>query len=148
MLARGDLLPSVAHEGLKQVTGTVRWIFKVTGYSVAAAPLPSISAGLLGFSLTIMASQPAQPPTQGQPYKITHDDIDDDVSVSSEDSEELRLAQEEWDEGLRQLQQLVSALLLPFFGKWLGRKWSYWRTYTTLYISYTLKPLSDVLCVA
>ncbi|TFL06735.1 hypothetical protein BDV98DRAFT_588967 [Pterulicium gracile] len=73
-----------------------------------------------------MASQPAQPPTQGQPYKITHDDIDDDVSVSSEDSEELRLAQEEWDEGLRQLQQLVSALLLPFFGKWLGRKWSYW----------------------
>ncbi|KAF9015489.1 hypothetical protein BDQ17DRAFT_1341154 [Cyathus striatus] len=52
----------------------------------------------------------------------------DDISTSSHDSEdeEYRLAQQEWEESLKQLQQLVSIVLLPFFGKWLGRKWSYW----------------------
>lgn len=52
----------------------------------------------------------------------------DDISsrASSYDSEEeYRLAQEEWEESLNQLQQLVSVVLLPFFGKWLGRRWSH-----------------------
>lgn len=51
-------------------------------------------------------------------------------SSSSSDSgydsdEEYRLAQEEWEESLKQLQLLVSVVLMPFFGKWLGRKWSH-----------------------
>ncbi|KAF4623786.1 hypothetical protein D9613_002085 [Agrocybe pediades] len=52
----------------------------------------------------------------------------DDISsnASSYDSEEeYRLAQQEWEESLHQLQQLVSVVLLPFFGKWLGRRWSH-----------------------
>jgi len=52
----------------------------------------------------------------------------DDASsnASSYDSEEeYRLAQEEWEESLQQLQQLFSVVLLPFVGKWLGRRWSY-----------------------
>jgi hypothetical protein len=53
-------------------------------------------------------------------------------SSSSEDSydsdDDFRLAQKEWDESLEQLQQLVSVVLLPFFGKWLGRRWSQWGT--------------------
>jgi hypothetical protein len=40
--------------------------------------------------------------------------------------EEYALAQKEWEESLAQLQQLVSIVLLPFVGRWLGRKWSYW----------------------
>ncbi|PPQ62998.1 hypothetical protein CVT24_006104 [Panaeolus cyanescens] len=52
--------------------------------------------------------------------------LDDAASISSYDSdEEYRLAQEEWEESLRQLQQLFSIVLLPFFGKWLGRRWSH-----------------------
>ncbi|KAK7064317.1 hypothetical protein R3P38DRAFT_3165342 [Favolaschia claudopus] len=51
----------------------------------------------------------------------------DDVSQSSYDSDEdYRLAQQEWEESMHQLQQLVSIVLLPFFGKWLGRRWSQW----------------------
>jgi len=52
----------------------------------------------------------------------------DDASsnASSYDSdEEYRLAQEEWEESLQQLQQLFSVVLLPFVGKWLGRRWSH-----------------------
>ena len=53
-----------------------------------------------------------------------------DSTASSDDSydddDEYKLAQEEWEESLAQLTQLVSIVLLPFFGKWLGRRWSYW----------------------
>jgi hypothetical protein len=48
-------------------------------------------------------------------------------SASSHDSdEEYRLAQEEWEESVEQLKQLVSVVLLPFVGKWMGRRWSRW----------------------
>lgn len=51
----------------------------------------------------------------------------DSSSISSYDSdEEYRLAQEEWEESLEQLKQLVSVVLLPFVGKWMGRRWSHW----------------------
>ncbi|KAF7985288.1 hypothetical protein HWV62_6443 [Athelia sp. TMB] len=50
-----------------------------------------------------------------------------DVSYDSED--EYRQVQKEWEESLEQLQQLVSVVLLPFFGKWLGRKTSYWGSF-------------------
>jgi len=43
-----------------------------------------------------------------------------------DEDEELILAQEEWEESLEQLQQVVSIVLLPFLGKWLGRRWSHW----------------------
>ena len=48
---------------------------------------------------------------------------------SSEDSEYLAAveAEREWEENVRQLQLAVSVLILPTIGKWLGRKWSYWR---------------------
>ena len=36
-------------------------------------------------------------------------------------------AEREWEENVRQLQLAVSVLILPTIGKWLGRKWSYWR---------------------
>ncbi|KAH8102522.1 hypothetical protein BXZ70DRAFT_1006439 [Cristinia sonorae] len=48
----------------------------------------------------------------------SYDDDDDD--------DEYRLAQQEWEESLAQLQQLVTVVLLPFFGKFLGRRWSHW----------------------
>ena len=52
--------------------------------------------------------------------------LDSLSSDGSYDSDDERLAQEEWEESLEQLAQLVSVVLLPFFGKWLGRRWSYW----------------------
>ncbi|KAF8203130.1 hypothetical protein BJ912DRAFT_1053127 [Pholiota molesta] len=53
--------------------------------------------------------------------------LDDSSSVASsyDSDEEYHLAQKEWEESLSQLQQLVAVVLLPFFGKWLGRRWSH-----------------------
>ncbi|KAI5123778.1 hypothetical protein M0805_000367 [Coniferiporia weirii] len=53
-------------------------------------------------------------------------------SSSSSSDEELRLAQQEWEENLQQLQLLVSVVLLPYVGKWLGRRWAH-----TAYARYT-----------
>lgn len=57
----------------------------------------------------------------------SHLSLDDtSPAASSYDSdEEYELAQKEWEESLNQLQQLVGVVLLPFFGKWLGRRWSH-----------------------
>lgn len=53
--------------------------------------------------------------------------LDEVESVyDDEDEEELRIAQEEWEESVAQLQLLVSVVAMPFLGKWLGRRWSQW----------------------
>ncbi|KAF7320084.1 hypothetical protein MKEN_00792800 [Mycena kentingensis (nom. inval.)] len=55
------------------------------------------------------------------------DSLDDvDSNASYEDDDDLRIAQQEWEESLRQLQQLFSIVLMPLVGKWLGRRWSQW----------------------
>lgn len=53
-------------------------------------------------------------------------------SIASEDSwdfeRELAL-QQEWEESLEELQKLLTFVLLPFFGKWFGRRTSHWGKY-------------------
>lgn len=51
-----------------------------------------------------------------------------DSSLSSNDTwdEEDRLLQQEWEESLEDLQRLLTFVLMPFLGKWLGRRWSHW----------------------
>ena len=49
------------------------------------------------------------------------------VSSSGYDSEnEAAMIQEEWEESLRQLETVVSIILIPFFGRWYGRRFAYW----------------------
>jgi len=48
----------------------------------------------------------------------------DDGYYDSDD--ELALAQQEWDESMHQLQWMVTLILMPLLGKYLGRKWSGW----------------------
>lgn len=50
----------------------------------------------------------------------------DSIDSTYDSDEEYRLAQEEWQESLQQLQQLVSMVALPMLGKFFGRRWSYW----------------------
>jgi hypothetical protein len=52
------------------------------------------------------------------------DDLSSDTSYDAE--EDYHLAQQEWEESLQQLHQLLTVVLMPFMGKWLGRRWSYW----------------------
>lgn len=53
-------------------------------------------------------------------------------NASFDEDEDLQLAQKEWEESLQQLQQLVSIVLLPFLGKYLGRRWSHWGACTAM----------------
>ncbi|KAL7623178.1 hypothetical protein AAE478_006859 [Parahypoxylon ruwenzoriense] len=60
------------------------------------------------------------------------DDHDDDVdslpstSTESFTSEDDYDAQKEWEQSLEQLQLLLTMILVPFAGKYLGRKFAYW----------------------
>ncbi|KAK0638833.1 hypothetical protein B0T16DRAFT_462572 [Cercophora newfieldiana] len=59
-----------------------------------------------------------------------NDDVDSLPSISSgvldSDDEELSDAQQEWEASLEQLQLLLTMVLVPFAGKYLGRKFAYW----------------------
>ncbi|WVF69704.1 hypothetical protein IAT40_004483 [Kwoniella sp. CBS 6097] len=57
---------------------------------------------------------------------------DTSSEVSSTDDEEdseaaiHAMIQEEWEESLRQMEVVLSILIMPYFGKWFGRQWSFW----------------------
>ena len=57
-----------------------------------------------------------------------HDEVDSLPSTSTESftSEEDYDAQREWEQSLEQLQLLLTMILVPFAGKYLGRKFAYW----------------------
>lgn len=68
-----------------------------------------------------------------------HDDDDDldslpssissGVLSSEADSED---AQREWEESLEQIQLLLTMVLVPFAGKYLGRKFAYWSRFFSI----------------
>lgn len=77
------------------------------------------------------ASQPSllDPSTNG-----SDDEIDslpesqadsEDVTVSESDYEESD-AEKEWKESLQQLELLLSMVIVPYMGKYFGRKFAYW----------------------
>ncbi|KAH8880009.1 hypothetical protein GQ53DRAFT_18372 [Thozetella sp. PMI_491] len=57
-----------------------------------------------------------------------NDDVDSIASISSGDlsSEADSDAQREWEASLEQLQLLLTMVLIPFAGKYMGRKFAYW----------------------
>ncbi|KAI0551590.1 hypothetical protein F4679DRAFT_131873 [Xylaria curta] len=57
------------------------------------------------------------------------DDIDSLPSTSTESfesDEDDYDAQKEWEQSLEQLQLLLTMILVPFAGKYFGRKFAYW----------------------
>ena len=48
----------------------------------------------------------------------------DDVTVSEDYSESD--AEREWKESLQQLELLLSMVIIPYLGKYFGRKFAYW----------------------
>ncbi|KAK3327296.1 hypothetical protein B0T19DRAFT_158831 [Cercophora scortea] len=59
-----------------------------------------------------------------------NDDVDSLPSISSgvlsSEGDSTSNAQEEWEASLEQLQLLLTMVLVPFAGKFLGRKFAYW----------------------
>ncbi|KAK5628551.1 hypothetical protein RRF57_004266 [Xylaria bambusicola] len=58
------------------------------------------------------------------------DDVDSLPSSSTEsfESEDDYDAQKEWEQSLEQLQLLLTMIIVPFAGKYFGRKFAYWST--------------------
>lgn len=57
------------------------------------------------------------------PDSAPSDDID---STSSEEEEEESDAEKEWKESLQQLELILTMVLVPYAGKYFGRKCAYW----------------------
>lgn len=61
---------------------------------------------------------------------IHDDDLDSLPSISSgllsSETADSADAQREWEESLEQIQLLLTMLVVPFAGKYLGRKFAYW----------------------
>lgn len=57
-----------------------------------------------------------------------NDDLDSLPSISTEllSSEADSDAQREWEASLEQLQLMLTMVLIPFAGKYFGRKFAYW----------------------
>ncbi|KAM7183688.1 hypothetical protein V8F20_012528 [Naviculisporaceae sp. PSN 640] len=58
-----------------------------------------------------------------------NDDIDSLPSISSgvlSETDSESDAQQEWEESLEQLQLLLTMVIVPFAGKFFGRKFAYW----------------------
>lgn len=86
------------------------------------------------------ASATAPPPQQLR-FESEHDGDDEDDDQSELDSlpsistgvlspsdagSSLSDAQREWEASLEQLQLMLTMVLVPFAGKYLGRKFAYW----------------------
>lgn len=63
--------------------------------------------------------------------KSDDDDLDSLPSMSTSDiySDADSEAQEEWERSLEQLQLLLTMMVIPFVGKYFGRKFAYWSTF-------------------
>jgi len=57
------------------------------------------------------------------PSEPTSSDDDDDVTISDDDYSD---AEEQWKESIQQLELLLTMVLVPFIGKYFGRKCAYW----------------------
>jgi hypothetical protein len=93
---------------------------------------PSQSPGLYG----LVGGGGASSSTMSADSFIVHehspstenDDVDSLPSISSSilDSEDESDAQQEWERSLEQLQLLLTMVIIPFAGKYFGRKFAYW----------------------
>ena len=63
------------------------------------------------------------------PSPSDRDEVDSLPSISSsalDSDDDVDEAQEEWERSLEQLQMLLTMILIPFAGKYFGRKFAYW----------------------
>lgn len=64
-----------------------------------------------------------------EPDLSEKDEVDSLPSIASsalDSDDDIDEAQEEWERSLEQLQMLLTMILIPFAGKYFGRKFAYW----------------------
>lgn len=85
-------------------------------------PTTASSVSGLSFSQASLINQPLDTPYRDSALSPFEDTRSEAGSTTSTDDE----AEAEWQESLHQLELLLSLLVIPFFGKWVGRRCAYW----------------------
>lgn len=68
------------------------------------------------------------PPSYPSSFGTADSDIDSGSESGDTDAELDAMVQEEWEESLRQMEVVISIIVIPYFGKWFGRQWAFWGT--------------------
>jgi hypothetical protein len=89
-------------------------VYTPTGSSIAGS-IDSLSFSQSG----TFVSDPSSPTPPSSPRSEPSNS-----SLSTNDD-----AEAEWQESLQQLELLFSLVVIPFFGKWVGRRCAYWGTH-------------------
>lgn len=59
------------------------------------------------------------------------DSLPSSVESSDLDSEEESDAQKEWEASLQQLELILTMMIVPYAGKYFGRRFAYWSEFIT-----------------
>jgi len=65
-------------------------------------------------------------PNESQSDEDELDSLPSSVDSSDVDSEEESDAEREWKESIQQLELLLTMVVIPYIGKYIGRKCAYW----------------------
>jgi hypothetical protein len=66
-------------------------------------------------------------PTEGSSDDEGMDSLPSSATTSSTDDDEyVSDAEREWRESLQQIELLLTMVVVPYFGKYFGRKFAYW----------------------
>lgn len=104
--------------------------------SATTPPAAGSSHGSLSTSAYMVSSAPDQEYSTGSDEEIASlpsesasesdlDTLSEDYGYSESDAEE------EWRESMEQLELLLTMVLVPFVGKYLGRKCAYWSEFAS-----------------
>ncbi|KAF9897178.1 hypothetical protein BX616_006048, partial [Lobosporangium transversale] len=95
-------------------------------------PLPTTSDGYIDIDATSAGAGTATDTLTQRIWDIDDqltndiDSIDGDSDISEFSTTSTRDIQREWDENMEQGRQLLAFVIVPFVGRWLGKKVSYW----------------------
>lgn len=90
---------------------------------------PSPSASLLSSAYLVPSSHSAYETDDDVASLPSESTTDSDLESMTDDGSD---AEAEWQESLEQLELLLTMVLVPFIGKFLGRKCAYWSRLTCL----------------
>ena len=69
-----------------------------------------------------IANSPPTSPTDSEIRSLPSSDASDSITSDLEESD----AEKEWRESLQQLEMLLTLVLVPYVGKYFGRRCAYW----------------------
>lgn len=87
-------------------------------------------------------THPPTPPSYPSSFGTADSDIDSGSDSGDTDAELDAMVQEEWEESLRQMEVVISIIVIPYFGKWFGRQWAFWGTLLRRWLSSTVPCLT------